>query len=139
MSQSMERSRESPPNILIPLKPGTVIKADMFCMYTSILFCTDAELVLNLVKQQNAKHLSLVYCLFQIDFANVIHAPNCSWKQPELSNEGKMFYSRKQKKPFMGSKLTPYRHPISSDCAMLLTNNLIWLKKYGQSAQILDK
>ena len=52
-----------------------------------------------------------------------IHARNRSGKQPVLSNEGKVFCSRKQRKPLMGLELTTDRHlPITSQTRYLLND-----------------
>ena len=45
------------------------------------------------------------------------HAPICSWNQPVLSNEFKVYCSRKQQEPFMGFELastTDYKSDAST-------------------------
>jgi len=47
----------------------------------------------------------------QVLFAYVNHAQICSWNQPVLSNEGKVYCSRKQRELLIKLKLTTDRHP----------------------------
>ena len=63
-------------------------------------------------------HLSLVYTnLFLVWlwnkqlFAYVNHAQIRSWNQPVLNNESEVSYSRKQRRPLLGLKLTTDRYP----------------------------
>jgi len=54
--------------------------------------------------------------------ASVNHAQICSWNQPVLSNDGRVYCLRKQREPLIGFKLTTDRHPpIMSQYVLLST------------------
>ena len=73
-------------------------------MFTKLLKVTELILELMLI------NFSLI--VKQAIFADVNHAwIRSSWDQPVLSNEGKVYCSRKQRGPLIGLELTTDRHP----------------------------
>jgi len=66
----------------------------------------------------------ILFILFHLSSIHLNHSPISSWKQPILSNEGKVSCTRKQLEPFTGIKFTLKQHPPISQtsyrlCAIL--------------------